>query len=265
MISPIYSSPIHYSNNYKPRSKSPSFTAHPDLARLSQYFTITASSYFRRGPYFGLPAEEFTDVAKVLESVMNKHQGQKKSMLIVGVGSSQEPFSYLAVIKSGHQNRSLNRNLDLYTVDMQSKPTLKELFINSFSDSRYYPKYAGDSFVYDAKNQGLFADCHYRVSDEIFDYLAKTYDNPYKSKWDTRIQDVAASYPSKKFDIISINNTLPYIGDNPTIIDTIIELKRALRPGGYFITDPKKLTYMHDKQVLENMREIRPGIYKKMK
>ena len=256
---------VAYYDAYKPYSMSPSFTAHPDLEKLAKKYCVTASSYFRRGQFYGEPAEEFTDVERVLSRVFRKNAGKRKSMLIVGIGNSQEPFSYLAVIKNTIRNTSLRKNVDMYTVDLQSKPEGKDLFIDSFFDMPKYPKYAGKSFIYDSANRGTFEHCHYRVSDDIYNYLRRTYNNPSRSKWETRIQDVAHEYPDRKFDVISANNVLPYIAEQETVIATLKELKRALKLNGYLITDPRKFMYMRDPEVLKNLREVSPGIYQKIK
>lgn len=264
MISPIYPKQIYYSRPVK-RNNSPSFTAHPELDKLAEHFSVTASSYFRRGQYYGAPADEFIDVENILKSVFKHRPNNQKNMLIVGIGSSQEPFSYLAVIKNAIKGRDLRKSLNMQIVDMQSKPDSRSLFVNSFFDSPRYPMYAGQSFIYDIRNRGLFEKCHYRVKDDIFKFVQETYDNPNKAKWDTRIQDVAKDYPSEKFDIISANNVLPYISNHTTIIDTIHELKRSLKPGGYFITDPFKFPYMYEYEVQKNLREVKDGIYQKIK
>ncbi|MCR5266322.1 MAG: class I SAM-dependent methyltransferase [Cyanobacteria bacterium RUI128] len=233
------------------------------MKRLSQYFSINASSYFRRGQYFGEPADEFIDVVDVINSVF-KNTHSRKNILIIGVGSSQEPFSYLAVTKTRLRSRHLDKNVDMHVVDMQSRPDTEKLFANSFYDRQTYPKYAGSSFVYDPVNRGVFENCHYRVNDEIFTFVDQTYKNPEKSLWDTRIQDVACNYPDNKFHIISANNVLPYIGNYEIIIDTLEELKRSLKPKGYLITDPYKFPYMRDFKFLKGLSERKEGIYQKL-
>lgn len=263
MITSIYSSPITYTHN-KSCSKSPSFTAHPDFEKLSRSYSVITSGYFRRGAHFGRPVDEYMDVVEVLQSVFKNKPNEKKSMLIVGIGSSQEPFSDLAVIKDCTKGRDLYDVLDLNVVDIQSKPSTKELYVNSFFDSPHPPKFAKSSFIYDPYNTGIFMDCHYRVNDGIFNFLHNTYNTPAKSKWASRIQDVAKDYPDEKFDIIAANNVLPYINENEEIVKTVKELKRSLKPGGYFITDPKKFSYMRAKEVLDNMREVKEGIYQKI-
>lgn len=264
MINPIYSSQINYSKSVK-RANSPSFTAHPDYELLSKHFNIKASGYFRRGTKFGRPVDEYKDVVEVLQNVFKNNPKEKKNMLIIGIGSSQEPFSDLAVIKDFQKDRDLYECLDLNIVDLQSKPSVKKLYKDSFLDYPDPPKYGESSFIYDPINSGTFVDSHYRVNDAIFNFLNNTYNAPAKSKWETRIQDVAKDYPSEKFDVIAANNVLPYIGDNAIIANTINELKRSLKPGGYFITDPKKFSYMRIPGVLDNMNEVKEGIYQKIK
>ena len=89
--------PIGINNNtktYRPIT----FKAHPDFEKLVRNYDVTASSFFRRGPYYGSTSEEFVDVEKILSSIFQS-LGEPKTMLIAGIGDSQEPFSYLAVLK----------------------------------------------------------------------------------------------------------------------------------------------------------------------
>ena len=73
--------------------------AHSDFYKISNHnLWLSASSYFRRGVVLG-SNEGFNDVIKIFSLLFNEKNDDKKSMLIVGIGHSQEPFSYLAVIK----------------------------------------------------------------------------------------------------------------------------------------------------------------------
>ena len=67
---------------------------------LQKQYQITASSYFRRGPYYGSANDNFQNIINVFQTIFDKNIKQPIKMLIVGIGDSQEPFSYLAVIKN---------------------------------------------------------------------------------------------------------------------------------------------------------------------
>lgn len=97
--------------------------AHPDFYEISQYnLSLRASSFFRRGVVLG-ETSYFKDVIDVFSTLFNKNTNDKKSMLIVGIGRSQEPFSYLASIKELIKDKKLKNVLNLQTVDLQAKPT----------------------------------------------------------------------------------------------------------------------------------------------
>ena len=240
-------------------SNRPGFTAHPDFNILSKNYAITASSYFRRGAFYGSPCDEFKDVISALIKVFNTDG--KKRMLISGIGHSQEPFSMLAVVKNILCDRPIKKNLDLHIVDLQSKPDDKALFEHSFFDG-YEPKFVPSSFVREnATNYGINKCLRWRVTDDIFKYLKSVYNNPQKSKWDTPIQEAIKTYPDETFDVISINNTLGYIKNTDTIEETLKEIVRVMKPGGIFITD----TYKYYRGVLiGKTKEIYPGIYQKI-
>ena len=263
MISPIYSSNICSTYSPKLRKQSPSFTSHPDLEKLSQDYNVTASSYFRRGEMYGCPSNKFSDVVNVLDKVFDDTT-QKKNMLIIGVADSQEPFSYLAVINEKVNGKALEDCLDLNTIDLQSKPLRSDLLKDSFYDTPFFPDYAKRSFQNDMIGQGIYTHCHYRVKDNIFNFLNNTYNDPQKSKWDTRVQEAIKEYPDNKFDVVSANNILPYITPEQDIVDTIKEIKRTLKPNGYFITDPTKFSYMNEPGVMDNLKEVSQGIYQKI-
>lgn len=283
-ITPIVSSNIYH--NYTHNTTAQSFTAHPDFYK----FNSTQSCYFRRGAVV-LPCYGYRDIEKTFNKIFDGND-KIKSMLVVGIGHSQEPFSYLASIKSILKGKSLKQNLSLHTVDLQSKPDDKTLFVNAFYDGIYeddnIPKFAQNSFVLDRKYkyyeeetkkiapdyyfmypfikemQNTEEILNYRVNDEILNFVKETYNNPEKSKWDCRIQDAILYYNNEKFDIVSANNVLPYIISNEEIINTIKNIKRVLKPNGYFITDPYEQAYwLKDTGVLDSFKEIYKGIYRK--
>lgn len=292
----MYIAPISYTNinnsaYNRRRQAKPSFTAHPDFYK----YNSIVSCYFRRGAVLLTNSKGYADIENLFAGIFTSNINKPKQMLIIGIGNSQEPFSYLSSIKGIINKNPLKNNVDLYTVDLQSKPDEIKLRNNAFCNLFEYetcPKYAKKSIVKDSfkkwmglddnieklnpiekyiyevfnKNRHKNANLYDRVNDEVFDFLKETYNNPQKSKWDSAIQEVITDYPDKKFDIISANNVLPYIIDENKIIQTINHIKRILKTGGYFITDPYKYPQNYiDAGVLDNFREINKGIYQKIK
>lgn len=254
---------INY-NNYNNRYRKPVFKAHPDFYRLIKNYDVTASSYFRRGIAYGSPNSGFADVAAVLSDVFSRNINISKKMFIAGIADSQEPFSYLAVIKDSLKKNPLDNNLDLYTVDIQSKPSDKKLFNDSFFDVPSEPEFAKSSFVKEEVVQNrLFPRNKYRVKDEIYNYLQKTYNNPKKALWETRIQDAVKVFPDDSFDIVSVNNTFMYLPSHTELQDTLNNVLRILKKGGYFITDPYKYDFFKRSKIFGSLEEINYGIYKK--
>lgn len=282
-----------YHNNYPSRKtkQTPAFTAHPDFYK----FNSTQSCYFRHGTYV-VSTSRYKNIEKVYNKVLKLKDNSPKDILIVGIGNSQEPFSHMASAKSILKEKPLKDNVSLYTVDLQSKPDDTKLFDDSFYDGYNAPKYAKSSFEkYIPKKEKKEDDPYgqneldklvfkfiksynnmsdknepvqkekpcYKVKDEIFEFVKEAYNNPEKSKWDSRIQDVVKDYSDEKFYIISANNILPYIKDEKETVETIQHFKRALKPNGYLITDPEKLPYMELPEVRKNLKEIYPGIYQK--
>jgi SAM-dependent methyltransferase len=250
------------------------------------------SCYFRRGAVV-LASKGYQDIETLFTKIFKPSENKIREMLIVGVANSQEPFSYLASIKSILKDRPLKKNLDLYTIDLQSKPDDKKLYLSSFYDSEGIPGFAFDSFVEGEKhlreNEEYWFDPNYlvlslkkqikkmkqngeseknifyRIKDEIFDFVKAAYSNPAKSKWDSRVQEVIKNYPDNKFDIISANNVLPYIIDEDVIIETLEHIKRVLKPGGYFITEPYECPmFIANSGFLENLKTVNRGIYQKV-
>lgn len=279
--------PVSNINTYNAnrKSQSPTFTAHPDFYK----FNSTQSSYFRRG-VVALPNPKFVEIERTFQMIFSEKPNEIKNMLIIGIGNSQETFSYLATIKSILKNRPLNKNLDLYTVDLQSKPDNKKIRLDAFYDAFYdydtKPKFAADSFITDRKfPKETPTDIdpvltlikkylktpkekevlNYRVNDEILDFVKTAYNDPSKSKWDSRIQDVITTYPDDKFYITSANNILPYITPDGDILNTLKHIKRTLKPYGYFITEPyKQPEFIKKSKILDDMKEIFDGIYQKI-
>ena len=282
----------HIQNNHI-YTKNQTFTAHPDFYRINSL----QSAYFRRG-IVALPnTEGYADIENHFYKIFNTDLKEPIKMLIIGIGNSQEIFSYLATIKGIIKDKNLNKYVDLYVVDLQSKPSYEKLRLDSFLDLLPYekfPQYAGKSFIKDKKfpklepdintlspidyylylkkfspcnkkyEQPRKADKDYRVNDEILNFVNETYNNPEKSKWDSRIQDVILDYPNKNFNIISANNVFGYINDDD-YLSTLKNIKRILKTKGSFISDPYvDQDYVKSSEVLSTFSQLYKGIYQKL-
>ena len=248
---------LNYTNNRNIKKKTISFKDHPDFIRLKYQYDITASSFFRRGPYYGTPSADFQNLINIFNDIFSVPMQKPKKMLIVGIGESQEPFSYLAVIKDIIKDKTLEEVLDLSIVDLQSKPNKEKLFRNSFFDNNREPEFARDSFV---KEKSLCSHPRFRVKNKIFNYLESTYNDSKKSQWETRIQD-SIQECRQTFDIISINNTFGYICDSERIV-TIKNVDRILEKGGLFITDPH-IEHLKKASLSDKYEELYDGIFRK--
>lgn len=288
------------------------FTAHPDFYK----YNSTQSCFFRRGSVLLACSKGYADIENLFYKIFKNSPDIQKSMLIIGIGDSQEPFSYLASVKGILQNKKLKNNLDLHTVDLQSKPEHNDLKLQAFCnlyDYQTFPEFAEKGFVKDnvddwleikheknlpsfideymhyflsyrkrwneleqkfhdtetvlniLKNENKQKNMRWRVNDEIYEFLEQTYNNPQKSKWDSRIQETILDYPDNKFDIISANNVLPYITSQKESAQTVKNIVRALKPNGYFITDPYEYPY-HVKvlSACDNIKKTEQGIYQKV-
>lgn len=240
--------------------------AHPDFYEISQYnLSLRASSFFRRGVVLG-ETSYFKDVVDVFSTLFNKNTNDKKSILIVGIGRSQEPFSYLASIKELIKDKKLKDVLNLQTVDLQAKPT-KNILLSCTHYGGFWgkePMFAKSSFIKYAQMYGdTVLQTGFRVNDEIFDYLYKTYNNKSKSKWATRIQDDIKNYPDNSFDVLSMNNVLGYIEDDDEYYSTIKNMPRIVKPNGFIITDTICENLFQKVGVNKMLTKISDGIFKK--
>ena len=240
--------------------------AHPDFYEISQYnLSLRASSFFRRGVVLG-ETSYFKDVVDVFSTLFNKNTNDKKSILIVGIGRSQEPFSYLASIKELIKDKKLKDVLNLQTVDLQAKPT-KNILLSCTHYGGFWgkePMFAKSSFIKYAQMYGdTVLQTGFRVNDEIFDYLYKTYNNKSKSKWATRIQDDIKNYPDNSFDVLSMNNVLGYIEDDDEYYSTIKNMPRIVKPNGFIITDTICENLFQKVGVDKMLTKISDGIFKK--
>lgn len=240
--------------------------AHPDFYEISQYnLSLRASSFFRRGVVLG-ETSYFKDVIDVFSTLFSKNTNDKKSILIVGIGRSQEPFSYLASIKELIKDKKLKDVLNLQTVDLQAKPT-KNILLSCTHYGGFWgkePIFAKSSFIKYAQMYGdTVLQTGFRVNDEIFDYLYKTYNNKSKSKWATRIQDDIKNYPDNSFDVLSMNNVLGYIEDDDEYYSTIKNMPRIVKPNGFIITDTICENLFQKVGVDKMLTKISAGIFKK--
>lgn len=240
--------------------------AHPDFYEISKYnLSLRASSFFRRGVVLG-ETSYFKDVVDVFSTLFNKNTNDKKSILIVGIGRSQEPFSYLASIKELIKDKKLKDVLNLQTVDLQAKPT-KNILLSCTHYGGFWgkePMFAKSSFIKYAQMYGdTVLQTGFRVNDEIFDYLYKTYNNKSKSKWATRIQDDIKNYPDNSFDVLSMNNVLGYIEDDDEYYSTIKNMPRIVKPNGFIITDTICENLFQKVGVDKMLTKISDGIFKK--
>ena len=241
--------------------------AHSDFYKISNHnLWISASCFFRRGVVLG-SNNGFNEVIKIFSLLFNEKDDDKKSMLIVGIGHSQEPFSYLAAIKELIQKEKLEDVLDLQTIDLQAKPTKNILLKCPHYDecTSKKPEFAKTSFVKYAQILGdTITNTGYRVNDEIFNYLYNTYNDAKKSKWATRIQDEIKNYSDNTFDVLSINNVLGYIENDDEYYYTIKNLPRIMKPEGYLITDTAKDQLFKKLGLDKSLKKISSGIYKKV-
>ena len=258
----------HYAKNDTKQSDI-SFGEHIDLQRLRYHFPkITESCFFRRGLDFQKPSDNFGHVADVLKAVFC-YQGNRypKKMLVAGVGNSQEPYSYLAIINSQVPGKSLYDVVDMYTVDLQTLPDCRKLFKYSIYNSKTPINYAKNSFVTDNKHTVNNHSPVSRIQNSIYYYILRVYNNIKKSKWETPIQDAIRTYDDNFFEIISANNILPYvklISGDKVCSEVLREMYRCTSHGGYIITDPKEYRFTRESGILEKMIKIEDGIYKKV-
>ena len=242
-----------------------SFKAHPDFENLKKVYDVTASSYFRRGSFYGSPSDYFVDIVETFKEVfLPAKLIPKKKMLIAGIGDSQETFSYLATIKSLVKGKPLADTVDLHVIDLQSKPISMRLKEQAFFEYPHEPEFARTSFIPE-KRQTRFGNVeYYRVNDEILDFVENSYNNPQKSQWERRLQEAMPEYEPESFDIISINNTLGYIKEDNVRYGALKDVLNILKKDGIFITDPFYEPRMKKAGVADAFKEIKEGINQKI-
>lgn len=226
------------------------FGMHSEFSRLISQGEIRGSNFFRRSTgIYGFQSREFEHVETAIKETLSRIKRPK--ILIVGVGSGQEPLSFLAIINSLIKNETLSKRVNLNCVDLQ--PQINDWRIISCSGQQAL--FAEDSFEKVAHASGEYLE----IKPHILNYLKQVFQNPRKSKWDTQIEDFAAKSPSSSYDMISMNNVLAYIKDSTKRVQVMADLRRMLKNGGTIITDPGAKEYLSN---LNPMKEQAPGIFK---
>lgn len=254
-------------NNYvAPKSQQRlSFKAHPDFDKLNKVYDVTASSFFRRGSFYGAPSAYYVDIVETFKKIfLPEKLTSKKKMLIVGIGDSQEPFSYLATIRSLAKEKPLADTVEMHTIDLQSKPNSIKLKKDSFFEYPSEPEFAKTSFVPEVRKDHLGKIEYYRVNDEILDFVEEAYGNPQKSQWERRLQEALPEYKPETFDVISINNTLGYIKDDQIRFQAVRDAFKALKLGGTYISDPFGDIRLAHAGVKDSLEVFREGVYRKI-
>lgn len=250
---------VNYNYNRRNPRCNNSFGHHPDFDILLKTKPVLTSDYFRRGITIKIgDYPNFRDIVNLFNSIFSKNIKPIK-MLIAGIANSEEPFSYLTTIKTIIKDKPIHDVLDLYIIDLQSKPDKDKLFKNSYLVDSTPPIFAKRGFVYSPHD--IYPLYKYRVSDELFDYLNKTYNDSSKSKWETRLQEEITNYPENYFNIISTNNVLYYMEDYEAY-DTYNQMCRKVNAGGYVITENDD--YAFDNKNKHNFVRYRKGIYQKL-
>ena len=260
MITPVFNSNQYPNKIYSliPKQKVV-FGINPAYEKLSK-FNVGASNYFRRSPYYGCQDIAFVDVIKAIQYIFSKVS--KPKILITGVGKAQEPFSVLTVIKNMHNDKSLEAVVDLNCVDLQPQILMNKLDKYAYLDVGVFPKFAEDCFEY-IQNPPYPKTTNYKIKPDILKYLEEVFNNPEKTKWDTKIQDFAAKCPDNMYDLIFFNNVLPYIFDLKDARITMENFSRILKSDSLLITDFYEEEYKDVFKVLDKFKIFAEGIWQK--
>jgi hypothetical protein len=225
---------------------------------LAERLPVLTSHYYRRGlVIYTNNFEKFGDIINVFRNVFTDKILKPVKMLIAGVANSEEPFSYLTAIKTMINDKPIGKLLDLHVIDLQSKPDEDKLYENSYIPCNI-PEFAKDGFIYSPHPK--YPKYNYRATDELFEYLFKTYND--SSKWETRLQDEITNYPDNYFDIISANNILYYL-ENGEKFPTYNNMCDKINSGGYIITESDN--YAFDYRNGDAFIRFQEGIYKRIK
>jgi len=271
MITPIsFNNHNKYKINQHKQSQNMSnvvFCARPEYENLSNiYHRPRESGYFRReGGYIQTYLDEckgtFQDVIDVLKFVYG-HEAKPK-VLVAGIGKAEEPFSILAVAKDLYKRKKIEDIIDLNCVDLQPKIHDAELIESSYIPYGMEPKYAESSFV-TVKRQGRNY-LESKVMPEVFEYVRNVFNNPEKTKFNTKIEEFAQVSKSNDFDFISLNQVLMYINDKKAQINLMENLTRMLKWFGVLVTDKSDNLFREQFKCLEKFKNINPGIWLKVR
>lgn len=223
---------------------------------------LKASKYFRRGTYYGEKHinEDYKDVIYTLKQVLKRKKPVK--ILVAGVANAEEPSSILATISELTNHKPIEKTVDLNLVDINPCPSInKKVTKPDFCKSSFEPYKENDS-------------CFYKIKDSIGNYLEEVYKdcdpkNPKsRSKWGVEIKDFVKTAPDEQYDLISYNNVDIYIKNLKDKFKIINNMFRILKKGGFLITDQSKdYSYLMVACDLkpDSFKEIKPGIFKKLK
>lgn len=211
------------------------------------------SLFFRKGF-----RRSFSDTVNAIRSIAMTQP--KPKILVVGVGKTQEPLSYLAVIQTMFRNKPIETSVDLHCVDFQPKISDEKLAEYSKYSYDTVPDYALGGFV---PNGNKYYP--YKFKPEIIQYLSNVFNNPQKAHWNTRVEDFAATCPKGVYNMISINNVLMYIKDYSVRIKTMENIAGMLKAKGILITDENIDCYPSTYKFLSDFIHLAPGIWQKIR
>lgn len=250
------------------QNKNLSFESDFGWKYMQHDYSLLSSQLFRRDYKYGCHCPDYQDVIDSLDEILNEKQPIK--MLVAGVAEGEEPISLLAVISELTGHKPIEETVDLNLTDFNPKPKLKTEF--------WKPDFATSSFEKNPKNDSCKLN-EYILKPSIMNYLQEVYkdcdnkDPNARSKWNINIQDYSKEAPSEEYDVISYNNVACYINKDQDKIDVLKNFVRMLNVGGLLITDPYETDVLsakigEDKYMpvpdAENMRKIKPGIWKKI-
>lgn len=226
----------------------------------SEYERVKAlklSSDIRTSGYFRMYGE-FEGIINALKLIYQRVSRPK--ILIVGVGRAQEPFSILAVIKNMFKGKTIESCVDLNCVDLQPKISGEKLKKYSILDRDATPDLAPDAFEPFLEN-GNDKIVSHRVKSELERYLGDVFNDPKKTKWDTKIQDFSAACAQDTYDMITMNNVLDYIAE-PEKEQVIKNLARMIKPNGILVTDAIYEPYV-SRWLRTDFKVIAKGVWQK--
>lgn len=257
MLSPLAFNPVNSYSRSKAAiaaNKNVSFGINTEYERVK---ALKLSSDIRTSNYFRMYGG-FEGIINALKLVYGRIPRPK--ILIVGVGRAQEPFSILAVIKNMFKGKPIESSVDLNCVDLQPKISGEKLKEYSILDSWNTPDLAPEAFEQFRKNENTRFES-YRIKSELVRYLGDVFNDPNKTKWDTKIQDFSAACADNTYDVVSMNNVLDYITDSEKEM-VIKNLGRMIKPNGILVTDAIYASYV-SRLLRSNFMLIEKGVWQK--